>query len=170
MSPQHTDSVLDAIQVPGAFFPNDDKATRDVDRARKLLMKPHDRSKTKRGAHPKPSKADRKRLPVRFAALDVDDVCDYDVQDVHNENLAVFRPAAKKHLGVVEVALPDQFNEIGVDFVFISRPGDVLALDDDIDCSDDDWEEVEDENKRVDDKVVAVRSYAAVLKACPKEH
>lgn len=55
------------------------------------------------------------------------------------------------------------FLGVGADFELVSNPGDVIALDDDMDYSDDEWEAVDDINKKPAKPIR--KSYAAALQA-----
>ncbi|KAG8987261.1 hypothetical protein FRB90_003493 [Tulasnella sp. 427] len=204
MSPKSTSApsgVLETIQVPApkvavaltvSTTTNaalDAKDTRSTLRSRKVVMKPHDRTKARTGrGHDKYSKTDNERIRRKRqhaftrgvfdvdeaddAAVAVDDLensaLEYAVKDVENETLPIFS-GTRAPLELVEVPLltiiqtSKPWDGIGADFELISNPGDVIALDDDMDYSDDEWEAVDDMNKKPTRK-----TYAAALQAATK--
>ncbi|KAG8891435.1 hypothetical protein FRC00_013671 [Tulasnella sp. 408] len=198
MSPKSTSApagVLETIQVPAtknasltvsttANAALDAKDTRSSLRSRKVVMKPHDRTKARTGrGHDKFSKTDNERIRRKrqhasaHGVLDVGDLdaaqdmensgLEYSVKDVEKETLPIFS-GPRAPLEVVEVPLltflqtSKPWDGVGADFELVSNPGDVIALDDDMDYSDDEWEAVDDINKPV--KPIR-KSYAAALQA-----
>ncbi|KAG8922124.1 hypothetical protein FRC01_014450 [Tulasnella sp. 417] len=192
--------VLETIQVPAtnnaaltvsttANAALDAKDNRSSLRSRKVVMKPHDRTKARTGrGHDKYSKTDNERIRrkrqhafTRGAAFDVDDAdaapdmensaLEYSVKSVENETLPIFS-GPRAPLEVVEVPLltflqtSKPWDGVGADFELISNPGDVIALDDDMDYTDDEWEAVDDMNKKPAKPIR--KSYAAALQAGTK--
>ncbi|KAG8951264.1 hypothetical protein FRC04_006503 [Tulasnella sp. 424] len=200
MSPKSTSApsgVLETIQVPAATknatltasttanAALDAKDNRSSLRSRKVVMKPHDRTKARTGrGHDKYSKTDNERIRRKRqhgsarGVFDDDDVdaaataeamensaLEYSVKDVENPMLSIFS-GPRTPLEVVEVPLltiiqtSKPWDGVGADYELVSNPGDVIALDDDMDYTDDEWEAVDDMNKPA--KPIR-KSYAAAL-------
>jgi len=179
-------SVLDTIQVQDTT--NDSKHARDLSRSRKLTIKSQDRAKAK--ASKRSGKLGksiviethgrRKRASARHQ--EEPEELDFPVKDVRDDDddivgsPSIFSAMRKSPLDVLEVPLltiirsPQPWSDgIGTDFELISNPDDaIIALDDDMEYDDDDWDQVNDfQRVKIDDG--SGRSYAAVVKSGKKK-
>jgi len=176
--------VLEVIQVQAT---HDGKDVRELDRSRKATMKGHDRAKAQQSkrsgklakAHlDQHVKGANKRSGLRFQDSDSSDGredagVDYAVKHAEDDSLTVFSGLTKSSMDVIEVPLltiirnPQPWTDgVGTDYELIPSPGDVIALDDDMEYDDDDWDEVNDFNVKAD----IGRNYAAALKNGLKAH
>jgi len=166
MPAKTTTSVLEAIQAPATPSSLETKDSRELYRSRKLNLKPHDRAKAhtntkQNGVSRLPKETNRKTL--HFASSE-DDVTDFTVKDV-KLRIASSAPMARPN-NVYEVPIltimrsSQPWDGIGADFELISNPDEVIALDGDVDYSDDEWENVDEFNQKVN----SARSYATALK------